>query len=282
VCSSDLAASALAAFDSALEKIEAFVDSISLSNLFSTDCANEAKEAVLNTDQLSTEAEVQTALAAPADQQSKSVDPKATEAPAPFAERAEPVPKAVEPGPNLQSAITRYREAQLALDSVTQEVRNRTGRETSAQLASLKQRQTEANDRAMEAKRELNDIANKEGLTMSALPIWGPSYNQPRGREAADPAVIASANATVEDQTKRYVAAVREFDRANAAQLAEKNKQIRNIFKAITPEDTERHRALVNVAREKRSAVTAITAEILPGDRAAIFAKIPYDGVIKN
>jgi hypothetical protein len=275
----ELAASALAAFDSALEKIEAFVDSISLSNLFSTDCANEAKEAVLNTDQLSTEAEVQTALAAPADQQSKSVDPKATEAPAPFAERAEPVPKAVEPGPNLQSAITRYREAQLALDSVTQEVRNRTGRETSAQLASLKQRQTEANDRAMEAKRELNDIANKEGLTMSALPIWGPSYNQPRGREAADPAVIASANATVEDQTKRYVAAVREFDRANAAQLKESQNQ-KSAGRPLSSQDSARYNSLLADAKAKKDIVNEIIRDILPGDRAPILAKARFTGTI--
>jgi hypothetical protein len=276
----DLAASASAAFDSALAKIEAFVDSISLSNLFSTDCATEAKEEALNTDQLSSQAEVESAFAS---NETKSVDPKATEAPAPFAERAEEVPKAVEPTPTLQVAINKYREAQLARDATIQEARTLIGgRGSSAQIADLKKRQGDANYRAGLAKSDLEDAAKFAGTRLGSLPIYGPSYNQPLGPTTYDPEVVARANAAVEDQTKRYVAAVREFDQANAAQLKEKNKQVYNVFKPITSEDIARHRVLVDVAREKRRAVTAITAEILPGDRATVFSKIPYDGVIKN
>ena len=279
---SNLAQQANAAFEAALNKIEGFVDSISLSRIFNTGCANEAKEESLNQDQLSNEAEVQTALTPP--NGSRTVDPKATEAPAPFAERAEEIPKAVEPTPTLQVAINKYREAQLARDATIEEARGiiGSGNRNPAQIADLKKRQGDANYRAGIAKSDLEDAAKFAGFRLGSLPIYGPSYNQPLGPTTYDPEVVARANATVADQEKRYVAAVREFDRANAAQLAEKNKQVYNIFKPITSEDIARHRVLVDVAREKRSAVTAITAEILPGDRAAIFAKIPYDGVIKN
>lgn len=280
----ELAASALAAFDSALEKIEAFVDSISLSNLFSTGCANEAKEAALNTDQLSSEGEVQTALAAPAAQQSKSVDPKATEAPAPFVERAQEIPKAFEPTPTLQVAINKYREAQLARDATIEEARGliSSGNRNQAQIADLKKRQADANFRAANAKGDLEDAAKFAGVRLGSLPIHGPSYNQPLGPTTYDPEVVARADAAVADQEKRYIAAVREFDRANAAQIKEKNRVVYNVFITITPELIAKHRVLLNVAREKRDAVNEIIAEILPGDRAAVRAKAPFTGEIKN
>jgi len=273
---SDLAAAASEAFDAALEKIEAFVDSLSLSNLFDTDCANEAKEEAMNTDQLSSSAEVESALSSNA---TRSVDPKASEAPAPFQERAEELPKAPEAGPSLQVAINRYREASIARDAAILEARNLIGgRGTSAQIASLKQRQTEANNRAMEAKRELEEAAGKDGRTLSSLPIWGVAYNQPKGVETADPAVVAAANASVEDLEKRYVAAVREFNRADDAQLKEKNKQIYNIFKPITAEDIARHKVLADEARVKAREVIAIMKEVLPGDRNRVFSKIEFTG----
>lgn len=276
---SNLAQQASVAFEAALDEIEAFVDSLSLAKLFDTECANEAKTESMNEEQLSTTADVESALKS---EGTRTIDPKATEAPAPFQERAEPIPEPLEPGPTLQSAINKYREAQLALDAVNLEVRNRTGRETSAQLASLKQRQSEANNRAMEAKRELNDLANKEGKTMSALPIWGTSYNQPKGIENYDPEVVAAANANLADLEKRYIAAVREFDRANAAQLAEKNSKIYNLFRPITPEDVAKHRVMLDDTRKKRDAVTAIINEIPPGDRATIRAKAPFNAEIKT
>jgi hypothetical protein len=279
----ELAASALAAFDSALEKIEAFVDSISLSNLFSTDCANEAKEAVLNTDQLSTEAEVQTALAAPADQQAKSVDPKATEAPAPFAERAEAVPKAVEPTPTLQVAINKYREAQLARDATIQEAQSliTSGNRNPAQIADLKKRQGNANFAAGNAKSDLEDAAKFAGLRLGSLPIYGPSYNQPQGPITTyDPDVVARADAAVEDQTKRYVAAVREFDRANTAQYKELQSQKYTFSRTLTDEDFARHNALKATAVAKANAVREIIANVLPGDRPTVTRAARFTGNI--
>lgn len=275
----ELAASASAAFDSALAKIESFVDSISLSNLFSTDCATEAKEAALNTDQLSSQAEVESALSSNG---TKSVDPKATEAPAPFAERAEQIPKAVEPGPTLQVAINKYREAQLARDATIQEAQAliSSGKRNPAQTADLKKRQGDANFAAGNAKSDLEDAAKSAGIFLSALPIHGPSYNQPLGTATYDPEVVARANAAVEDQTKQYVAAVREFDRANTAQYKELQSQKTTFGRTLTNEDFARHNALKATAVAKANAVREIIANVLPGDRPTVISAARFTGNI--
>jgi hypothetical protein len=276
------------AFNKAVDKLLAFADGLNFASLFSLECQKEALEEAVDKEKIADPPEVQRVIAPTVVNETDNTKtaeslsvPQTVFAPA----------ESKAPPPSLDILITRYQTAARAYKASIDEAGTaiREGRRPNI----TRTQQQDLDSAQREALQNLREAAVAQRIDLDSLSIYGPNFDSKRvwqeqtvGRDKNGDEIVTrrgsytdtKPNANLEDLERRYVAAVREFNRADDAQIREKNRRVYNIFTPITSEDIARHRVLVEEARVKARAVTAIIREIPLGDQAKIFSKIRYTG----